>query len=46
MHVEYLFLGRMVRVPRKVKKHAKKNGVTITAKTGKKSWLGVIINGK
>lgn len=41
MHVEDLFTGMLVRVPRRVKKHAKKNGVKVTGKAGKKTWLGI-----
>jgi hypothetical protein len=40
MKVEDMYTGRMVRVPRKTKKAAKKDGVVLTAKVGR-AWLAV-----
>ena len=38
-YVEDILSGEIVRVPRKTKKQAKRNRVTITARMGKHSWL-------
>jgi hypothetical protein len=39
MMVEDFWTGELLRVPRKIKKLAKKNGLTVTSRLSRKVWL-------
>jgi hypothetical protein len=39
MYAEDFWTGELIRVPRKIKKQAKKNGFVIMARLSRKIWL-------